>query len=155
MCRYTHLASYTFGQILGQCLHVIPEESGLSSKPVSGNKGANLGLERDQSQGTSTGCHMTSVRFSFPAWAFSLPLLQEGGGTSPISSYKLLSSFQMISTDWAFFERMVQLIPSLSTSVPFVGNDVLSHQRQKWEESLDLVSESLSGFGNLVSVSRH
>lgn len=54
VCRYTHLASYTFGQILGQCLHVIPEESGLSSKPVSGNKGANLGLERDQSQGTST-----------------------------------------------------------------------------------------------------
>lgn len=155
MCRYTHLASYTFGQILGQCLHVIPEESGLSSKPVSGNKGANLG---DWERSVPRHIHRLPYDFSqvlVPCLSFFSSPSPRRGGTSPISSYKLLSSFQMISIDWAFFESMVQLIPSLSTSVPFVGNDVLSHQRQKWEESLDLVSESLSGFGNLVSVSRH
>lgn len=112
VCMCVDIASYTFGQILGHCLHVIPEETWLSSKPVSGNKRENLGLERDQSRGTSTSCHMTSDGFLFHPWAFSLPPLKAGGETSPLSSCKLLSSFQiMTGTDCAFFKRMVQLIP--------------------------------------------
>lgn len=125
------------------CLRVIPQETWLSSKPVSSKTGGNLGLERDQSQGTSTGCHMTSVRFLFPSWAFSLPLLKEGGETSPISSYKLLSSFHiMTGIDCAFFERMVQLIPFVSTLMPFVmcwaTKDVSEQSLWIWWVSLSL-----------------